>query len=237
VDLGPDIVTASCAYNITLTNIHLCLQTHPHEDHFDPELIISRHAEYGTQTNNSLLLVGSKKTLEMLDILIQRRCHYGSLYDPHVQRAFRLELMEVTPFERYTIGRYHIIGYPANHDTEHEALLYSIACEERAIFYGTDTSIIFDDVWNDLIARNMRYDLVILDHTYGIGYASSDHLAANDFIRHVELINKKHVLKEGGHIYATHLSHEGIREHGEFQQYARRHGYHIAYDGLTIELQ
>ena len=82
-----------------------------------------------------------------------------------------------------------------------------------------------------------EYDLMILDHTYGIGYASSDHLAANDFIRHVKQIKEKHILKKGGHIYATHLSHEGIREYDELQQYALFHGYHIAYDGLTIELR
>ena len=237
VDLGPDIVTASWAYNVSLEKIHLCLQTHSHEDHFDPELIMSRHTEYGTQTNVSLVLVGSKKTVKKLDLLAQKRCQYGSLYDKKVQQAFHLELQEVTPFERYTLGKYHIVGYPANHDTEYDALLYSIACEERAILYGTDTSIIFDAVWDDLIARKMCYDLVILDHTYGIGYDSSDHLAANDFISHVDLINTKQLLKEGGHIYATHLSHEGIREHSELQQYALSHGYNIAYDGLTITLQ
>lgn len=237
VDLGPDIVTASYAYNISLANIHLCLQTHSHGDHFDPELLMSRHTEYGTQTNNSLVLAGSKKTVRMLDLLVQERCQYGSIYDKHVQQAFHLELLEVTPFKGYTLGRYHIIGYPSNHDIAHDALLYSIACEERAILYGTDTSIIFDAVWDDLIARKMCYDLIVLDHTYGIGYDSSDHLAANDFISHVDLINTEHLLKEGGHIYATHLSHEGIREHSEFQQYAQSHGYNIAYDGLTILLQ
>ena len=99
-----------------------------------------------------------------------------------------------------------------------------------------DAKVIFDAVWDDLVARKMCYDLIVLDHTYGIGYDSSDHLAANDFISHVDLINTKHLIKEGGHIYATHLSHEGIREHRDFQQYARRHGYHIAYDGLTLEI-
>jgi len=237
VDLGPDIVTASYANNISLANIHLCLQTHSHGDHFDPELLMSRHREYGTQTNNSLVLAGSKKTVKMLDLLVQERCQCGSIYDKHVQQALHLEILEVTPFKHHAFGRYHIIGYPANHDTANDALLYSISCEERAIFYGTDTSIIFDAVWDDLVARKMCYDLIVLDHAYGIGYDSSDHLAAKDFINHVDLINTKHLLKESGHIYATHLSHEGVREHSEFQQYAQSHGYNIAYDGLTIMLQ
>lgn len=236
IDLGPDIVTASFAHDISLTEVHLCLQTHPHEDHFDPELIISRHAEYGTQTTTPLALGASQSTLEMMDTLIQRRCQYGSLFDPQTQQAFRLNVVEITPFERITIEPYHIVGYPANHARAHEALLYSIECGDRALFYGTDTAILFDEVWRDLVARGMRYDLFILDHTYGIGYATTDHLAADEFIRHVERIAKHRLLKESGRIYATHLSHEGLLEHEEMQRYAHRHGYHIAHDGLTIRV-
>ena len=236
VDLGPDIVTASYAYNISLANIHLCLQTHPHHDHFDPEQIISRHPDYGTQVKETLQLAASKKTLDKLDTLIQRQCQYGSLYDAQVQKSLRLALLEITPFTRYAIGRYDIIGYPANHDREHDALLYSISCHESALFYGTDTSILDSSIWDDLMAKGMQYDLIILDHTYGIGYNSSDHLAAQDVIRHVEMFKAKNLLKNGGQVYASHLSHEGIREHGELERYACRHGYHIAYDGLMIAL-
>ena len=236
VDLGPDIVTASYAYDISLADIRLCLQTHPHSDHFDPELIISRHPDYGTQVKETLQLAGSKKTLDRLDTLIQRQCQYGSLYVSHVQEAFRLTLLEVTPFTRYSIGRYDIIGYPANHAKEHNALLYSIACNGSALFYGADTSILGSPVWDDLIARNIQYDLIVLDHTYGIGYNSSDHLAAHDVIRHVGMFKAKNLLKEDGQVYASHFSHEGIREHAELERYACRHGYHIAYDGLTIAL-
>jgi phosphoribosyl 1,2-cyclic phosphodiesterase len=236
IDLGPDIVSAAFTYDIPLTRVRFCLQTHPHEDHFDPELIISRHAEYGTRLASPLTLAGSRQTLEALDNLIQKRCAYGSLFSTATQQALDLEIKEVTPYERYTIGPYNITGYPANHATEHTALLYSIAYKDQAIFYGTDTAPLFDAVWHDLIAKGIRYDLFILDHTYGQGYPSTDHLATEDFIQHVDLINKHQLLKEDGRIYATHLSHEGIQEHEALQQFANRHGYHIAYDGLVIGL-
>ncbi|MFN2111164.1 MAG: MBL fold metallo-hydrolase, partial [Anaerolineae bacterium] len=196
----------------------------------------SRHAEYGTRLASPLTLAGSRQTLEALDNLIQKRCAYGSLFSTSTQQALDLEIKEVTPYERYTIGPYNITGYPANHATEYAALLYSIAYEDHAIFYGTDTAPLFDAVWHDLIAKETRFDLFILDHTYGQGYPSTDHLATEDFIRHVDLINKHRLLKEDGRIYATHLSHEGIQEHEALQQFANRHGYHIAYDGLVIGL-
>ncbi len=235
LDLGPDIVTASYAYNIPLTGITVCLQTHPHEDHFDPELIISRHPEYGSQQMTPLLLGGSQKTLSMLDVLIQRRCAYGSLFTPQTQQALQLEVVKISPYSPITLGPYHIIGYPANHATEHDALLYSITDNNAALFYGTDTAAIVEDVWHDLKARNMRYDLVVLDHTYGIGYPTSDHLATDEFIRHAHRFAQDH-LKDTGRIYATHLSHEGIREHTALQEYASHYGYHIAYDGLQVTI-
>jgi phosphoribosyl 1,2-cyclic phosphate phosphodiesterase len=236
IDLGPDSVSTAFTYDIPLTHIRLCLQTHPHEDHFDPELIISRHAEYGTTLAAPLMLAGSRQTLEALDNLIQKRCAYGSLFSASTQQALGLEIKEITPYARYAIGPYKITGYPANHATEHTALLYSIAYEDHTIFYGTDTAPLFDAVWQDLIAKGIRYDLFILDHTYGSGYPSTDHLAAEDFIRHVDRIHEHRLLKETGRIYATHLSHEGIQEHATLQQFANRYGYHIAYDGLVVNL-
>ena len=59
VDIGPDIATASFEYRVSLAGISFCLLTHAHEDHFDPEFIMSRHEEYGTVLEKELLLTGS----------------------------------------------------------------------------------------------------------------------------------------------------------------------------------
>ena len=37
-------------------------------------------------------------------------------------------------------------------------------------------------------------------------------------------------------IYATHISHEGNDTHERMEQQARPYGYHIAYDGLVLDL-
>lgn len=57
IDLGPDIMSSSYEYRIDLSVISVCLQTHPHEDHFDPELIISRHPDYGARNAKDFLSV------------------------------------------------------------------------------------------------------------------------------------------------------------------------------------
>ena len=106
------------------------------------------------------------------------------------------------------------------------------------MFYGTDTSVLSEEVWERLQLERLRYDAVILDHTYGVGYDSrpADHLASKDVTAHADRFRECGLLKDNGVVYATHLSHEGNLEHDELDEYARNRGYRVAYDGLGLKL-
>ena len=238
VDIGPDIATASFEHDVRLTGIGICLQTHTHADHLDAEFILSRHADYGTKVSGNLLLGASDETLHSIDRLVQQRSDYGSIFDPDTQAALHIGLVPLTPFETYRVGDYRIVGYPANHGNDQGFLLYSIVQGNHAVFYGTDTSVLFDEVWEHLQLERSGYDVVILDHTYGIGHGSrpADHLASKDVIAHANRFRDNGLLKDNGVVYATHLSHEGSLEHDELDEYARKHGYRVAYDGLKLQL-
>lgn len=239
VDIGPDIATASFEHDICLAGIGICLQTHTHADHLDVEFILSRHADYGTEVAGELLLVASVETLQSINRLVRQRSDYGSIFDPDTQAALRIGLEPVTPFETISVGDYRVTGYPANHGNNQGFLLYSIAQGDHAVFYGTDTSVLFDEVWDHLQIERTVYDVVILDHTYGIGHGSrpADHLASKDVIAHANRFRENGLLKDNGVVYATHLSLEGSLEHDELDEYAREHGYRVAYDGLRLRLR
>ena len=238
VDIGPDIATASFEHDICLAGIGICLQTHTHADHLDAEFILSRHADYGTEVSGELTLVASEETLQAIDSLVRQRSDYGSIFNPDTQAALHIGLVAVTPFETYRVGDYCITGYPANHGNDQGFLLYSIVQGNHAVFYGTDTSVLFDEVWEHLQFERTGYDVVILDHTYGLRYESrpADHLASKDVIAHANRFREYGMLKDDGVVYATHLSHEGTLEHDELDEYARKHGYRVAYDGLRLRL-
>ena len=238
VDIGPDIATASFQHQIPLAGIGICLQTHPHADHLDLEFVLARHTDYGTKVSADLLLAGSNDTLHAIDALVRQQSAYGSIFEPETQSALKLKLLSLTPFQTSTAGEYRIIGYPANHGIDQGYLLYSIAQGDHAVFYGTDTSVLSDEVWERLQQERTRYDVVILDHTYGIGYESrpSDHLASKDVAAHADRFREYGLLKDNGVVYATHLSHEGNLEHDELDEYARGQGYRVAYDGLRLFL-
>lgn len=165
IDIGPDIATASFEHGLPLTDISVCLQTHPHEDHLDTGFILSRHAKYGTLVSGDLLLVGSGETLSEVDEIVRRTSEYGSIFAPETRSALRLNPRTIAPFEACTAGNYRVTGYPASH------------------------------------AQRFR---------------------------------KSGLLKDPGTVYATHLSHEGNLEHDELDEYAREHGYRVAFDGLKL---
>ena len=64
------------------------------------------------------------------------------------------------------------------------AMLYAIETEGRSIFYGTDTATLFEQTWQAFRQYKMRFDIVILDHTYGPDQPGSDHLSAHQVIEH-----------------------------------------------------
>ena len=238
VDIGPDVATASFDYGVCLAGTEVCLMTHAHEDHFDPEFLMARHEDYGTVVAKDMTLAGSIDTLRAIDTDLACRCEYGSLFDQQTRGALKIDLLTVEPFKKQVIGNYRITGYPANHGSVKGALLYAIEQGRKATFYGTDTSVFPEHVWEQLLHTRTRFDLLILDHTYGIGIEVSppDHLASVDVIGHVDRFRRTGLLKDNGLAYATHISHEGYLEHDELDRYATANGYRIAFDGLSLTI-
>ena len=236
IDLGPDVTTASFDQSVSLAKVRLCAQTHPHADHFDPELVVSRHPGWGTVPETALTILGSPQTLREIDRLVGRDAERGSLFDQPQRELLRMELVPIEPFQELSFDRYRITAYPANHAASYSALLYSIDDGAHAVFYACDTSLLAQSVWDHMREHGPAYDLMVFDQTYGIGYESSDHLAAADVAVYAAEVRERGLLKSDGSVYVTHLSHEGIREHEELELHSAANGYHVAFDGLTLEL-
>jgi phosphoribosyl 1,2-cyclic phosphate phosphodiesterase len=115
-------------------------------------------------------------------------------------------------------------------------MLYAVQRGRVTIFYGTDTASLSELTWQYLRDHRLQFDLVILDHTYGPGFARNDHLDASQFVEHVRRMREERLLSDGARIIATHISHEGNPVHPELMRYAAEHGYEVAYDGLTIQV-
>lgn len=115
-----------------------------------------------------------------------------------------------------------------------EPLLYAIESREHSIFYGTDTAPLPEETWQAFHKYNLRFSLVILDHTYGPDERGGDHLDSHQFVEHIGRMREEGLVTKQARFFATHIAHEGNPVHPQLVEYAAQHGYEVAYDGLTV---
>ena len=234
IDLGPDIMTASNMHGRPLSRVRYCLQTHAHVDHLDTSHFLSRSPGYGVVGAPRLHFYASPGTVQLAAQLFERDCAPFGFLDTEVSERLNLEIHQIEALQSFTIGRYRVTAFPANHDPTVDPLLYAVEADGRRIFYGTDTATLPEETWQSFHQRNLQFDLVILDHTYGPDETGSDHLSAHQFIEHVARMREEGLLTDKARALATHIAHEGNSVHPELVDFAARHGYEIAYDGLAV---
>jgi phosphoribosyl 1,2-cyclic phosphate phosphodiesterase len=234
IDLGPDIMAASQMHKVSLTNVHYCLQTHPHADHLDLSHLLSRSPGFGVVGAPRLHFYASSATLKRADETFRRDLSGYGLFDSKAEEELNLKLHQVEPLQPFAVGAYRVIAFPANHAPGLGALLYSIEQDGYSVFYGIDTATLFEETWRAFHQYKIQFDLVVLDHTYGPEQPGSDHLSAHQVSEHVKRLRQEGVLKDNGRVLATHIAHEGNPAHTELTEFALQHGYEVAYDGLRI---
>jgi phosphoribosyl 1,2-cyclic phosphate phosphodiesterase len=234
VDLGPDVMAASQVHSCPLTRVRYCLQTHGHADHLDTSHFLSRSPAYGTVGAPRLHFYASRETLEWTARLLERDFEPRCFLKGEAGEELNLEIHEVRPLQRLDIGAYQVVAFPANHDPGMGSLVYAIGLGGRWVVYGTDTAALSEDVWRAFHDNELRFDVVILDHTYGPQEVGSDHLSARDVIAHAMRMRAEGLLADGARVLGTHIAHEGNPAHPELAAFAAEHDYEIAYDGLVV---
>lgn len=234
IDFGPDIMTASFMYGISIADVRYCLQTHSHSDHFDASHFSTRIPEYAVVDIPHLGLYASNSTLKKMSEMLRNESYVTNLLDSKEQERMNLSVYSVKHFQSLEAGKYQITAFPTNHDKSVNSLFYTITENNYTIFYCVDTDTLPEETWKGFHQKQLLFDIVILDHTYGPNINGGGHLNANQFIEHVQRMRKENLLKENARIFATHISHEGNPIHSELVEYGKKHGYEIAYDGLVI---
>jgi len=234
IDLGPDIMSAAGMHGCPLTQVRYCLQTHAHADHLDASHLLSRSPGYGVIGAPRLHLYASAGSIRVIERLLERDCEPYGLLAPETEQRLNLKFHRIEALQSFRVGNYQVTAFPANHDPVVDPLLYAIQSEDRTIFYGTDTAIFLEETWKGFHQFKLKFDVVILDHTYGPDEPGSDHLSAHQVIEHLNRMKAEGLLTKEARALATHIAHEGNPAHPELANFAAQHGYEIAYDGQTI---
>jgi phosphoribosyl 1,2-cyclic phosphate phosphodiesterase len=221
IDLGPDVLAASLTLGRSLAGVRWCLQTHAHRDHLDTSHLLLRAADHGLVGAARLELWASPATLARVAADL-----------PADHAALGVALRAPEPLRPFVLGLYRVTAYPTDHAPG--ALLYAIEGGGGSLFYGTDTAALPEATWRALRDARTRFDVVVLDHTYGPGVDADDHLTAGAFAEHVRRLREEGLLAHGGRVLAHHIAHDSNPAHPDLAELAARAGYEVAYDGLVV---
>lgn len=235
LDIGPDIMAASLAYGVPLTEVRFCLLTHEHEDHLDATHLHSR-SPLNETVAPLLQLYASAGALQQAAAALARHLPPAGLLDPAVQEQLNLAVCPVEPGETFEAGPYRVTALPAQHGERITPLLYAIEKDGRALFYATDTGPLPETAWEMLATWNGTFDVVVLDHTFGLKERSDGHNNADQFVETLDRLREGGRLAEGCRAFAHHMGHHSNPDHESLTHYAAARGYEVAHDGLTVRV-
>ena len=230
IDLGPDTQTAMNMYDKDMGKIKYLLQTHSHTDHYDENILCSR-LEYKTKKNiNKIEIFAKSSCIQIMRDRINQ-IENIDIFTDDGEKKINIQCNAVNSGEKFKFGDYKVKAIHTLHDED--ALLYVVSWGDTSIFYATDTSSLTDEALNQL--RGIKLDFIFMDHTFGNVDYSFSHLNEKLFLEQLDKLKNIGCIDENTQIYGTHISHEGHSYHEEIEENAMKNGYHIAYDGMTLE--
>ena len=229
LDFGPDTYAHALRYELDLAQLHTCLITHPHSDHFYPEDLMARIHWYCTLPEEYPLNIYGSSEIEW-GLQQQSTYKHDSLG--------RLQFHEVHAFEPFEAEDCRITPLPAVHGTGKPLfyLIQELQQGGKALLYAHDTYIFGDETWQWLADNAPHLDLVSLDCTMGLqGGAADCHMSiANDCVVRDRLLQMG-LADEHTHFIANHFSHNGGLTYDRATDPEVNRGLEISYDGMIVD--
>ncbi|MBQ2614067.1 MAG: PhnP protein [Clostridia bacterium] len=230
IDFPPDTYMHCLTNDINLSKIQHCLVTHNHQDHLYMEDIRMKMPGFGLQ-GYPITFYGLEGTMRAINSYL-----HAQMIDPsEVAKVQPLALYEPTK-----IAGYKVTALKAWHDEKATPCIYAIEDSEgKAILYGNDTNYFYEEVFDYLEKNPIRFDLVLLDCTFGLLPEMTwiGHMNLNDNIKVAERLKKLGCADEKTLFCSHHFSHNAVGvTYAEFSKAAEEKGFLTSYDGMVIEV-
>lgn len=237
IDLGPDLLAASMLHGVSLAGVRYCLQTHEHEDHLDASHLLHRSQYCGVYDAPHLHYYASRGAFAKMAHRLGAHLPDDGLFAPEVGEKLNLTAHCIEPFQTLDVGPYQVTTVAASHAPGLTAMLFVIVREGRTLFYATDTGEIPEPSWQALAEGGFRFNLVVMDHTFGLAKRSSGHMNWEQFVEQIERMRKAMLLAGDARILAHHIAHHSNPPHPQLSEFAAGHGYAVAYDGMSVDVE
>jgi len=238
LDFGPEVFIQAERFGVRVIDAQYLLVTHSHEDHFCPYLLAWRRMPLDMQLPPPKTVVGPRfAPLHTLRIFGNEPvCQGVRQYVRGDTKEWAIELTEVEPFEEFEAGPMRVVPLRANHpDREgHGGLNYIIHRQGRSLLYALDTGWFLPDTYAE-IAKH-RYDLVVVEGTFGFGAESEGHMNLRKLERARQQFDQDDLLKPDAQFCASHIAPHFTPVHDDIAPAMAEKGITVAYDGMEVEL-
>lgn len=233
IDLCSDVPISLTMYEQDMGKIKYLLQTHTHYDHFSEYLLLNRISNGIDKRQNYLDIYSHPKCFRYIRNKILNNENIDIFIEDE-RKKLNININNMNPGDKVSFGNYQVKAIETEHDLENGSLLYVITENDKNLFYATDTNKLTDNALKQL--SEYKLDVVIMDHTYGNIENKNLHLNEQSFLEQINKLKKLNIIDEKTLIYGTHISHVGLSYHELIEELANKKGYHIAYDGMIIEI-
>ena len=226
IDFPADTYFHVLYYGLPLADIHHCVITHSHGDHFYPTDLAMRGGKHAHGLAAPLNVYGTRAVKARLG---------ESNPQPKENAVICQEISAFVPFEA---AGFRITPLTASHHPESDPVFYLIEKAGKAIMYANDTGYFLDDTWRYLENISPKLNFVSFDCTFGINTGPNN--------RHMGLpgvIEVRKRLKEMGCVsdetlcFLNHFSHNYFIHdaYDEITEAASEYGFKVTWDGLEVE--
>ncbi len=235
IDLGPDAIPAMHAYGHDTTKLRLLLQTHPHSDHFDPGVLVTRSSLYRCVNSDLLEIIAEKRCLEVMADQV-RVIESIELLEEKWQTDMHLTLTALGHGQRLSRGGYEILAMESLHHPGWGSQIYLVKEGGKQLLYAADSPALSAAALEALQGKHL--DLAIFEQTFGPFHTGNTgaHLSEAILFEQLARLRAQGCLDEKSQIYVTHISHEGNPHHEALAERGASLGYFVGYDGLELTL-
>lgn len=225
LDFNPDTVMHFQRDNIDCNKIDYCLITHSHEDHLYPsDMMIPR---FSAKPHKVRYFVG-KAGYEIIEKEFHR---FPAMLNPDLA-----EVTEIEPFTEFSVGPYRVLSVKGQHDPTSSPLLYAIEQDGKRLLYAHDTGIFLEETI-EALRKFGKFDMISLDCTGAVGAGDwvKDHMNLANCGKTMDRFRREGIADGQTICVLSHFSHNGWANYDELLEPAKKYGFLVAYDGMTLE--
>ena len=227
IDFPADTYYHTITHGLNLQNIHHCIITHSHCDHFYPADFEMRRVGFAsTDSNEPLNIYAAESAFNKTS---------DTLKEFNLEEEGRVKAHLIKPYKPFNIENYIITALPADHDPNTSPVVYLIQKENTALLYAHDTGIFTQDVWNWLENSQIKLSFVSIDCTAGLlkGWQRS-HLGLDTCTTFADKLRSIKCADNNTKWCINHFSHNCLADYDEILPIASQHNFDVSYDGKTV---